>query len=42
MKYHRSIRRRVAAGFTLLEMVIVLGIIADSIFGEEAYECSCR
>ena len=28
MKYQRSIRKRLAAGFTLLEMVIVLGIIA--------------
>jgi general secretion pathway protein G len=36
MKYHRSIRRRVAAGFTLLEMVIVLGIIAVLLGGSIA------
>ena len=38
MKYQRSIRKRAAAGFTLLEMVIVLGIIAvllgDPVYGE--------
>jgi general secretion pathway protein G len=36
MKLHRSIRRRVAAGFTLLEMVIVLGIIAVLLGGSIA------
>lgn len=36
MKYHRSIRKRVAAGFTLLEMVIVLGIIAVLLGGSIA------
>lgn len=33
MKNHRSSRRRVRAGFSLLEMVIVLGIIAVIIGG---------
>lgn len=33
MKYQRSNRRRVRAGFSLLEMVIVLGIIAVIIGG---------
>jgi general secretion pathway protein G len=36
MKHHRSIRHRVAAGFTLLEMVIVLGIIAVLLGGSIA------
>ncbi len=36
MKYQRSIRKRVAAGFTLLEMVIVLGIIAVLLGGSIA------
>lgn len=36
MKYHNRIRRRVAAGFTLLEMVIVLGIIAVLLGGSIA------
>jgi len=36
MKYHRTIRQRVSAGFTLLEMVIVLGIIAVLLGGSIA------
>ncbi len=36
MKYQKSIRQRVAAGFTLLEMVIVLGIIAVLLGGSIA------
>lgn len=36
MKYQRSIRKRIAAGFTLLEMVIVLGIIAVLLGGSIA------
>ena len=36
MKYQRSIRKRAAAGFTLLEMVIVLGIIAVLLGGSIA------
>lgn len=36
MKYQRSIRKRLAAGFTLLEMVIVLGIIAVLLGGSIA------
>lgn len=36
MKYQSTIRKRVAAGFTLLEMVIVLGIIAVLLGGSIA------
>jgi len=36
MKYQNVIRRRAAAGFTLLEMVIVLGIIAVLLGGSIA------
>jgi general secretion pathway protein G len=36
MKYQKSVRQRVAAGFTLLEMVIVLGIIAVLLGGSIA------
>jgi general secretion pathway protein G len=36
MKYQRTVRQRVAAGFTLLEMVIVLGIIAVLLGGSIA------
>lgn len=36
MKYQKRIRSRVAAGFTLLEMVIVLGIIAVLLGGSIA------
>ena len=36
MKYQRTIRKRLAAGFTLLEMVIVLGIIAVLLGGSIA------
>jgi general secretion pathway protein G len=36
MKYQSTIRQRVAAGFTLLEMVIVLGIIAVLLGGSIA------
>jgi general secretion pathway protein G len=36
MKYQTNIRRRIAAGFTLLEMVIVLGIIAVLLGGSIA------
>lgn len=36
MKQKKSIRQRVAAGFTLLEMVIVLGIIAVLLGGSIA------
>ena len=36
MRHHSTIRRRVAAGFTLLEMVIVLGIIAVLLGGSIA------
>lgn len=36
MKYQSSIRRRISRGFTLLEMVIVLGIIAVLLGGSIA------
>ena len=36
MKYQKSVRQRLAAGFTLLEMVIVLGIIAVLLGGSIA------